>query len=285
MVLLRGGGWLICGLSDGRVEVDDEPLELGVQEPLESAMTVSAWPENHEEMGERPTAVEVNFRARVDHDVILTILEAEQVTLWLEDTPLELYPSDSEALMRLHDWLTGSDEEQSGEDEGREAPVESEVDDVFAGYLPYQVRIRPIEGSHSGFELVGEKEIAWSRVIHGLDRMGVDIQSRDKQNGQIEVLVSRESKAIVAETAERVLKPVSKPIDEEIYDMPEDNVDERQAAIESIEIDDDVKPVRVFLKLQASGYASHIYFSEADGQDIKTPLAILFRENLVKLLK
>ncbi|MCW9013287.1 MAG: outer membrane protein assembly factor BamC [Gammaproteobacteria bacterium] len=160
------------------------------------------------------------------------------------------------------------------------------VDDVFASYLPYQARIRTIEGSHSGYEIVGEQAYVWQRVIHGIDRLGASIKSQDQQTGSIEVLVSAYERDAVPDVAKQSGKAApSKAVDEDIYDMPEDNPDEQETAIEMLELDENQQPVKVFVQLKPVENSVQIYFSQTEGADIKSPLAVLFRDDLVTILK
>lgn len=94
-VTLRSGGWLLCGLAEGELEVDGEPIELGDPEVSEPELSINVWPEDFEETATEPTAVEVTFRLRLDNAVLLAALEAEVITIWLAETAIDLYPEDS----------------------------------------------------------------------------------------------------------------------------------------------------------------------------------------------
>ena len=154
------------------------------------------------------------------------------------------------------------------------------VDDMFGAYQSYQERLRSIAGSHSGYEIIGNKNLVWPRLIQALDRTGVEIARQDEGQGQIEVVVS--------DYSEDMLPEASKPkivIDEYEYGKEQENPDEREVALAALETEDARQPVRVFLSIKAAGHSTQVYFTEQDGADIDSPLAVLFRDNVVNLLK
>lgn len=124
VVRLRGGGWLLCGLTEGDVELDGESVYLGDPELLAPELDVSPWPEpsvveeppgaaeaatvTPDEVGP-PVAVEVSLELTLSHQTLLDILSAELVTIWLADEPVELFPEDSPAVAQMVRFLEGDD--------------------------------------------------------------------------------------------------------------------------------------------------------------------------------
>ena len=63
-----------------------------------------------------------------------------------------------------------------------------EADEVFETYVPFQARIRSLQGEDT-YEVIGEVDFVWQRVMHALDRIGVVISSQDRDQGTIKVVV------------------------------------------------------------------------------------------------
>jgi hypothetical protein len=132
VVTLRGGGWLLCGLTEAHLEVDGYPLELGDAEQIEPELLLRVWPEDFEESGEPPRAIEVSFRMRLSNEVLIAAFEAERFTLWLGDAPIDLYPEDAEVSAPILAALRGPEVEEEAVEPGPEAlePVSEEPEPV-----------------------------------------------------------------------------------------------------------------------------------------------------------
>ena len=143
-----------------------------------------------------------------------------------------------------------------------------EADEIFSAYNSYQPRIRPLKGDDV-FEITGDQKIVWQRVMQALDRIGVEILSQDRQQGEIEVLV--------------------------------DNVPEKLASTED-ELDESSWLVRLFtggpgdeeleegqvtikVSLQPSEHATRMQLTHAGEALPVIGLAARFEEALVDLLK
>ncbi len=104
-VTIRGGGWLLCALFESELHVDGELLRLdGSLESLEPTLDVAVWPDDPEAV-ELPTAVEVTMSFSLPLEVVAELLEAEELTFWIDDEALDLYPADSEPAQQLLDYL------------------------------------------------------------------------------------------------------------------------------------------------------------------------------------
>jgi hypothetical protein len=103
-VRLRGGGWLLCGLSEGDLEVDGEPLDLGDHDRLAPDLDVRVWPEPTGDVAAdsvTPEAVEVVLTLELDHEVLLPIVAAAHLTVWLADEPVEVTLEGNAAVAEL----------------------------------------------------------------------------------------------------------------------------------------------------------------------------------------
>ncbi len=75
----------------------------------------------------------------------------------------------------------------------------TKVDAMFTDYIkPFQPRVRPLSGDDE-FELIGDVDLVWQRVLHALDELGVKVLGTDRQQGTIDVLVSNVPKKLVKE--------------------------------------------------------------------------------------
>jgi len=61
--------------------------------------------------------------------------------------------------------------------------------DLLAGYRSYQPRVIASKNKSSEFEVQGDKENVWRRLVHAMDRLGVDVKKSDKNTRTIKVLV------------------------------------------------------------------------------------------------
>ena len=71
-----------------------------------------------------------------------------------------------------------------------------DADEVFETYIPYQARIRSL-AEEDTYEVIGEVDFVWQRVMHALDRIGVDITDKNKTQGTITVVVDNVPEKLV----------------------------------------------------------------------------------------
>ena len=145
----------------------------------------------------------------------------------------------------------------------------NQADEIFASYKPYQARIRSIDEQASEYEIVGQKDFVWSRILHALDRMGVVIKEQNQQSGQIQFVVADVPKELAAEKDE---------LSESSWLMQLLKADDAEHS------DQDGK-VALKIDLQASGNATRMRLSHGDGAAISAGLAEQFKVSLVKLLR
>jgi len=148
------------------------------------------------------------------------------------------------------------------------------ADDVFASYKPYQVRIRRIgdEGSAT-YEITGNKDIVWKRVIQAMDRLGVDVKTEDKSEGTLEVLVG--------ELAEELMKELVVEKDELAESSWMMNMFSGDKEISK----DEEGRISIFLTLKESNSSTHMQLLLENNQPIISGQANKFKAGLISLLK
>ena len=146
---------------------------------------------------------------------------------------------------------------------------ELEADAVFSAYTGYQSRIRPLKGDDL-FEITGRPEYVWQRVMQALDRIGVEVTRQDRQQGEIEVVVSNVS--------EKLVRPSEDELDESSWLVRlftggpgDEEIEEGQVTID--------------IKLQPQDNSSQMQLTHAGEALPVIGLAARFEEALVKLLK
>lgn len=74
---------------------------------------------------------------------------------------------------------------------------EGQTEQMFADYTkPYQTRIRKLPGNDR-FELIGDANLVWDRVLHAIDQIGVEVVAQDRQQGSIDVRVKNVPEKLV----------------------------------------------------------------------------------------
>ncbi len=142
------------------------------------------------------------------------------------------------------------------------------ADEMFAAYVPYQSRIRALEGDNL-YEVSGSPDYVWNRVIHALDRIGVDISQQDKPRGGIDVVVNNVPQKLVArdddldESSWLVRLFTGGPGDEELEEGK----------------------VTVHLNLQPGNHSTHLQLTHAGEALPHIGLAARFEEALINLLR
>jgi outer membrane protein assembly factor BamC len=148
--------------------------------------------------------------------------------------------------------------------------TEEKASDVFAEYKPYQARIRRIGDEESSkYEITGNKDIVWNRVIQAMDRIGADIASKDKAKGALEVLVGEVAEELIEE---------------------KDELAESSWLMNVFSGDDEVTKdekgrMSVFVSLKESKNSTYMLLSLDDNKNIIGGRAEKFREALITLLK
>jgi outer membrane protein assembly factor BamC len=150
--------------------------------------------------------------------------------------------------------------------------------DVFADYKPFQSRIHAIEGT-SDYKITGRTDFVWRRLMHALDRLGVEIKNKNKVDGKAEVLVSKIDDQFVEQEE-----------DKHSYTDPEDETSANKKQSESDSASDagqkqQAESVKVLLKLNAMNKATRLQLTLADGEEISSGVSLKFRDGLVNLLK
>ncbi len=158
------------------------------------------------------------------------------------------------------------------------------TEDVFAAYNAYQSRIHIIDGT-SDYRVTGRTDFVWRRLMHALDRLGVEIKNKNKNNGEVEVLVKNIADKFVEQEVER-----PRYIDPEDEDS---NNEETATAKEESESgwlsgmfsDDKNRQVEVFVKLEPINNSTRLQLTLAEGKEIESGIPGRFRDGLVNLLK
>jgi len=147
--------------------------------------------------------------------------------------------------------------------------TEIQADDVLAAYTPYQARIRALPGDDV-FEISGNPDYVWDRVMQALDRIGVDVTSQDKQQGKIQVVVNN--------VPQKLVKHDENDLDESSWMVQlftggpgDEQLDEGKVTID--------------LSLQAKDNATQMQLSYQGEALPAIGLADRFEQALVKLLK
>lgn len=60
-----------------------------------------------------------------------------------------------------------------------------QADEQLAGYVPYQTRIKQVDGSDNSYELTGRRELAWKRVQHAVNQLGAKIVEQQPQQSMV----------------------------------------------------------------------------------------------------
>ncbi|MDH5484248.1 MAG: outer membrane protein assembly factor BamC [Gammaproteobacteria bacterium] len=144
-----------------------------------------------------------------------------------------------------------------------------QADSLFAAYKPYQSRVRKLGEEGSDYEIVGQLDFVWRRLLQAMDRLGADIARQDKKTGQLDVLVS--------EIPDALLTELEKQADESWLN--------RMLQGDNAEQTPESGKLAVFLKLQPAGTSMRMTMQLSDGVEIKAGLAAQFRESLITLLK
>ena len=144
-----------------------------------------------------------------------------------------------------------------------------QADEIFADYRPYQERVRLLNEEASEFEIVGQPDFVWYRIMQALDRLGVEITEQNRQQGKIHLAVGELPEALITERDELAesswLMNLFKGTDTEHSDQK--------------------GRVNIALKLQPSGNVTHMQISHVNGDRITTGLSAQFRDSLIMMLK
>ncbi|MCW8854880.1 MAG: outer membrane protein assembly factor BamC [Gammaproteobacteria bacterium] len=144
-----------------------------------------------------------------------------------------------------------------------------QADEIFAEYQPYQARIRSLDEESSVYEIVGQSDFVWSRIMHALDRLGVEIKQHNKQKGIIDLVVGEIPKELAAERDE---------LSESSWLM-------NLLTGNNSEPSNDDGQLNITIQLQAKGNVTNLKLSHTDGRNITSGLPVQFRNSLVKLLQ
>lgn len=148
--------------------------------------------------------------------------------------------------------------------------LQQKADDVFAEYKPYQSRIRPIgEEDASKYEITGNKDFVWKRVIQAVDRLGADIIRKNPSSGSLEIMVGEMVNELVKEKDE---------LSESSWLM-------NLMADDDDALQDEQGRVSVLINLKESGESTHMQLSLADNHPIVGGMGNKFKQGLIGLLK
>ncbi|HEY9052695.1 MAG TPA: outer membrane protein assembly factor BamC [Gammaproteobacteria bacterium] len=150
-----------------------------------------------------------------------------------------------------------------------------QANDMFAAYVPYQSRVKVLDASQGQYEVTGQVDFVWQRLLLAVDRMGAEITQQDKAQAKMQVRVIAE-KMPVMETEPEVTGESGW-----IWtDTP------KKTAPETVEYDTDGQAeVAVMIRLQSSDSNTRMQISEVDGSTIVDGLAWNFKTGLVTVLK
>jgi len=114
-VRIRGGGWLLCALFEADLEIDGAQWDLPLDEGVSPTLDISTWPPEDIEVDDPEHdgpigPLEVLFSTPLPYEAAIELLEAERLVFWAAETPIELYPSDSEEVQRFLEQLRGPTE-------------------------------------------------------------------------------------------------------------------------------------------------------------------------------
>ena len=146
---------------------------------------------------------------------------------------------------------------------------DKQADEIFAGYKPYQARIRRLDDATSDYEIVGRADFVWSRIMHALDRLGVEIKQQNQQKGLINLAVAELPKELEAEKDE----------------LAESSWLMKLLKDEDSEHSNQNGSVSINISLQSAGNVTRMHMSHVDGTAITSGKAEDFRNSLVKLLQ
>ncbi len=150
-----------------------------------------------------------------------------------------------------------------------------QADDMFAAYVPYQSRVRVLDENQGSFEITGQADFIWQRLVLAVDRLGAEIIEQDKALGQMKVRV----------IGEKLPQPEQEPeVTGESGWIWTDTTRKNEPEVVSQEYDGPVDTT-VIIKLQALDGNTRMQVSEDDGSAIKGGLALQFKAGLVSVLK
>lgn len=183
-----------------------------------------------------------------------------------------------------------------------------EAEEAFAGYKPYQIRIRRVgEVETSEYEITGSKGVVWRRVVQALDRMGANVINSSKEEGALEIQVSNVADELVEEKEvddshpgwlTDIFSDDGEVIEDEKDEIAESSWlmawfsgdDEKETAKEKTPENgeatkDGKNKLSVFIDLTESNNSTLMQLSLKGDEKIINGLAEKFRRGLVGLLK
>lgn len=144
-----------------------------------------------------------------------------------------------------------------------------QADSLFAAYKPYQARIKKLGEEGADYEIVGQPDFVWRRLMQAMDRLGAEITRQDKSAGQLDVQVSKIPDTLITDLDKQA----------------EASWLNRALQGDNAEQTPETGKLAVFLKLQPAGAATRLTMQLSNGVEIKAGLAARFRDSLVALLK
>ena len=143
-----------------------------------------------------------------------------------------------------------------------------QADEIFSTYIPYQARIRALSDDDT-FEISGKSDYVWDRVIHAVNRIGVEIIRQDRQQGLLDVKISNVPEKLV---------------------NPEDDLDESSWLVRMFTGgpgDEELEEgqVTVNMKLTPKGHSTQLQLRHAGDALPAIGLAARFEEALVNILR
>jgi outer membrane protein assembly factor BamC len=152
----------------------------------------------------------------------------------------------------------------------------AQVDEQFAGYVPYQTRIKSVAGSENSFELSGRRELAWKRVQHAVNQLGAKIIEQSPQQDRMVIEVSEITVTMAEDKSEFDSAGV-----EGAYEQTHASAAAKQPA-QTQSADEAVK---LTLALQENNQATVMTVTDVNGKAVSSGFAYDAMKQLAILLK
>lgn len=185
---------------------------------------------------ERVDSTPVATRVYISHRGLQAIVEGDDVN-WIQRWPQPQY--EKELLYRLTLFL---------------GITKLDADKLFLAYQPAKLRIKPVRDEEHLYDMVGDMDFVWRRLLVALDEAGVDVLQQDQQQHSIKVEFTR---------------------------LPSELIVDPDA---DIEVTQDDKPVTVLIGLTPGSGSVRIKFSNEDGGDLSSGKPDRLETVIVKLL-
>ena len=164
--------------------------------------------------------------------------------------------------------------------------TKEKIEDVFAAYKPYQSRIHIIEGT-SDYRVTGQTDFVWRRLMHALDRLGVEIKNKNKNDGEVEALITKIDDQFVEQEIEkpRYIDPEEEDSNDEEPVTTGAGTSWLSDLLSADEPKNEKEQVEVLVKIQPINNSTRLQLTLAEGKEIESGVSGRFRDGLINLLK